>query len=211
MARTKAHIRYTTSDGTIVPGVTTILNVLNKPALVPWANKLGLRGIDSSRYVDDKAAIGTLAHYMILCHLKNETPDVSDYSTKQIDQSETCLIKYWDWEKQHTLQTILAEHPLVSQIDKYGGTLDWYGYIDNALTLLDFKTGKGIYPEMGYQLAAYLSLLAEAGYTAPNHQILRVGRDPEEGFEVRSYPLLTTQWTIFKHCLGIYHLQKETR
>lgn len=191
-----------------MPGVTTILGVLNKPALVYWANQLGLKGIDSRAYTDDKAAIGTLAHYMILCHLKRTFPDVSDYSAKQIDQAETCLIKYWDWEKQHTLKTIFAEKPVVSDAFLYGGTFDWYGELDDTYALLDFKTGKGIYPEMAYQLAAYRELVGELGYFTKNNQILRIGRDPEEGFEVRSYPLLGNHWLIFKHCLDIYHLQK---
>ncbi|GAI86127.1 unnamed protein product, partial [marine sediment metagenome] len=38
------------------------IGVLNKPALVPWANNLGLQGINVKDYVDDKADIGTLAH-----------------------------------------------------------------------------------------------------------------------------------------------------
>ncbi len=209
MAKTAAHIRYKTSSGTIVPGVTTILNVLNKPALVKWANNLGLRGIDSSKYVDDKAAIGTLAHYMILCHLKHETPEVSDYSAKQIDMAETCLIKYRDWEKGHTLRAIIIEESLVSDSLQFGGTLDWYGGLDGVLTLLDFKTGSGIYPEMAYQLAAYKYLLTEVDYKVENYQILRIGRDPTEGFEIRSYPSLNTQWQIFEHCLAIYHLQRR--
>ena len=41
----RAHQRYKIEDGTIVPGVTTVVGILNKPALVPWANKLGLEGI----------------------------------------------------------------------------------------------------------------------------------------------------------------------
>ncbi|MBA7607077.1 hypothetical protein ES703_14229 [subsurface metagenome] len=170
-----------------------------------------MQGIDSDKYTDDKAAIGTLAHHMILCHLKGIEPDTSDYSAKQIDQAETCLIKYWDWEKHHILQTILAEHSLVSQLDNYGGTLDWYGYLDDIPTLIDYKTGKRIYPEMAYQLAAYLHLLVEAGYTAPQHLILRIGRDPSEGFEPFYYSSLDKQWLIFKHCRGIYQLQKELR
>ena len=39
--RSRAHITYKLADGTAVPGVTTVLSVLNKPALVKWANNLG--------------------------------------------------------------------------------------------------------------------------------------------------------------------------
>jgi len=211
MAKTAAHIRYRTSNGAIVPGVTTFLNILNKPALVPWANKLGLQGIDSSKYVDDKAAIGTLAHYMILCHLEGEEPDISDYSSKQIDQAETCLIKFWDWEKNHTLQTILSEQPLISEMHGFGGTVDWYGLVDDVATLIDFKTGSGIYPEMVYQLSCYDHLLMDNGHYVHSSQIVRVGRNENEGFETRIYTSLSDAWELSLHCLVIYNLQKKMK
>src|SRR5439155_21898181 len=53
--KVKAHVRYYTSKGEQVPGVTTILSVLNKPALVSWANRMGLQGIDTHKYVDEAA------------------------------------------------------------------------------------------------------------------------------------------------------------
>ena len=46
--KSKAHQRYKLADGTQVPGVTTITGQLNKPALIIWANRLGLQGIDST-------------------------------------------------------------------------------------------------------------------------------------------------------------------
>jgi hypothetical protein len=42
----KAHTIYKTAEGVRVPGATTITGLLNKPYLVPWANKLGLEGIE---------------------------------------------------------------------------------------------------------------------------------------------------------------------
>ena len=54
-ARAKPHTVYRTADGQRVPGVTTVLGILNKPALIKWANNLGLQGIDSATYVDETA------------------------------------------------------------------------------------------------------------------------------------------------------------
>ena len=45
-----AHTVYTDSLGTRVPGATTIIGILDKPALIKWANNLGLAGIDSTKY-----------------------------------------------------------------------------------------------------------------------------------------------------------------
>lgn len=206
--KTSSFIIYRTSSGKAVPGVTTILSVLNKPALVGWANRLGLQGIDVSRYVDDKAAIGTLAHHLIVTYLEGIASDTSDYTQKQIDKAETCLIKFWDWEHSHTLKTLMCERPFVSDTHQFGGTIDWYGELDGKAALIDFKTTSGVYPEMSYQLAAYRELLFENHLIPDQCHIIRVGRDDTEGFEDRVYYDMLTQWQIFEHCLAIYSLQK---
>ncbi|MBR3805105.1 MAG: hypothetical protein IKJ14_07150 [Clostridia bacterium] len=76
----KAHTRYYDSTGAVVPGATTITGLLNKPALVLWANRLGLEGIDSTKYVDKAAKIGTLIHYLVECHITKQTPDLTDFT-----------------------------------------------------------------------------------------------------------------------------------
>lgn len=205
----KAHIIYKLSDGTRVPGVTTVLSsVLAKPALVAWANKLGLEGIDSSKYVDQSARIGTLAHYLVQCHLTGETPDMETYSPFEIDKAENALLSYYEWERSRNIVTIYNEMPLVSEQYKYGGTIDCYCTIDGDIWLLDFKTGKAIYSEMLIQLAAYRQLLIENGFPVGKAKILRIGRDETEGFEERTITDFDSQWEIFTHCLEIYRLKK---
>jgi hypothetical protein len=205
----KAHQRYYTKDHTLVPGATTVLQVLNKPALVPWANRLGLQGIDCNKYRDEKAEIGTLAHYFIECELKGEKPDTSDFTPNQVDQAENSLIKFYDWMKEHKLEPIFSEKQLVSEIYRYGGTVDCYGKLDGKFELMDFKTSSGIFPEMIIQLSAYKQLLEENGYPVDEVRILRIGRDDQEGFEERKETNLDKYFELFKNCLNIYHIKKE--
>lgn len=205
----KAHQRYYTKDHTLVPGATTVLQVLNKPALVPWANRLGLQGIDCTKYRDEKAEIGTLAHYLIECELKGEKPDTKDFTENQIDQAENSLIKFYDWMKEHKLEVILSEGQLVSEKYRYGGTVDCYGKMDEKFELIDFKTSSGIFPEMIIQLSAYKQLLEENGHQVDEVRILRIGRDEKEGFEERKETDLIKYFELFKNCLNIYHLKKE--
>ncbi len=209
--KTKAHIRYKNKAGKGVPGVTTILNILNKPALVPWANKLGLNGIDVKKYVDDKADIGTLAHYLVLCHLTGEEPDTSEYSQKQIDQAENCILSFLDWEKSNPIKPILLETPLVSEVYQFGGTIDIYADIRGDKVLIDLKTGKGIYDNMFYQLAAYYLLLKENGHSVDYSMILNIGRDETESFDMKKRVDLSTEALIFSHALSIYNLQNKKR
>lgn len=204
--RTKAHQVYRNGSGEVVPGATTVLSVLNKPALVKWANKLGLQGIDSSKYVDKMASIGTIAHYLIECHLKGEKPDLGEYSKNDIDKAENALLKFFQWESENKFNVISSELKLTT--DDYGGTIDCYAMVNGKKCLVDFKTSKAIYDEHFHQLAAYKNLLEVNGYEVEQVKILRIGRDENEGFEERSGNKLDIYFELFKHCLEIYKLQK---
>jgi ATP-dependent exoDNAse (exonuclease V) beta subunit len=186
-----------------------VLGVLNKPALVAWANRLGLEGIDSSKYTDAAARIGTLAHYLVQCDFTGEKPDLSEYGKTEIDQAENALISFYEWKRAKVIEPIENELQLVSEQYRYGGTIDCYCKIDGDIWLLDFKTGKAIYSEMLIQLAAYRQLLIENGYPTEKAKILRIGRSEDEGFEERTITDFTNHWELFKHCLEIYRLQKK--
>ena len=209
--KTKAHIRYRDSSGNIVPGVTTITGLLAKPQLIVWANRLGLQGIDSTRYTDAMADIGTLAHYLIMCYLKNEEPDTSDYSPNQLEAANNCFASYLAWEKNHTLEPLIVEEPLISDELKVGGTPDLYCILDGLHTLIDFKTGKALYPEHQYQVAGYGAILEEYGNPVEQCIILRIGRDDNEGFEEKIIKDSTVSRSIFLCLLSVYYLQRQGR
>jgi hypothetical protein len=205
----KAHVRYKLADGTVVPGATTITGLLNKPFLVTWANRLGLEGIDSTKYRDAAAEVGTLAHQMIQDYLQGEQTDFSNYSKEQISLAENAVLSFFEWEKGHKIEPIICESPLVSERYKFGGTVDCYCFLDGVPTLLDFKTGKAIYDEYFVQLAGYKALLEEHGHEVKSCHILRVGRDETEGFEDRTVTNLDTYFEIFQNLLNVYYAKKK--
>ncbi|HEY4711433.1 MAG TPA: PD-(D/E)XK nuclease family protein, partial [Dehalococcoidia bacterium] len=185
-----------------------------KPALLEWAWQCGVKGLDYKAVRDDAASVGTLAHFLIMCHLRDEKPDTSEYSAQDIDRAENCLIKYWDWEKDNPIKPILVEAPLVSEVYGFGGTIDCLAEDShNDLVLIDHKTGKAIYPEMFYQLAAYAQLLREQEpkWVIKSARILRIGRDENEGFEEQVVYNWGKAFELFKHCLAVYKLQGEIR
>jgi len=220
MAKTSAHKRYRLKPtkehpkGQIVAGVTTIVDILNKPALVPWANRMGLQGIDTRKYVDDKAAIGTLAHTMIIAHLTGKEADTSDYSKNQIDAAENACLSFFAWQEKHKLKILAAEQPLVSEIYKFGGIYDIWGMLDGALELIDLKTGNGIWEEHYYQVAGgYLILLDEQNRHIDQVRILNVPRSEDENFAevVLSQKMMQLCKEMFLDCLSIYNRKKEVR
>lgn len=208
---TKTHTQYYSKEGESLPGTTTALGILAKPALIHWSWQCGMRGEDYRKIKDGMADIGTLAHLFIMNHLRGEKTDTGDFSKNDIKLAKNCFASYLAWEKSHKLKPVLIEKPLISDIYGYGGTPDCLCYIEDRLELLDFKTGKAIYPEMMYQLAAYSQLVREQGYEIKKARILRIGRGDNEGFEERTANNLDREFELFRCCLAIHNLQKELK
>lgn len=211
LAGTKAHTRYRLRDGTLVPGVTTVLGILNKPALIHWAWTLGMQGIDYRKFKDAAAVIGTCAHLMIQHDLQNTTPNLREFSPEVIDKAENAFLKWLEWKRQHAIDVIYCERQLVSEKYRYGGTIDCLAKVDGDLTILDLKTSKSIYTEYLYQVAAYRQLAAEDGHKAVSCRILQIGRTEDEGFSERSETDTTRCFALFRHALAIYELQRNER
>ena len=212
--KAKAHIRYKLASGTIVPGVTTVLGLHAKPQLIKWANKLGLQGIDTSKYVDDKADIGTLAHAMITDKLIGKETDTSDYSKNQIDLAENSVLSFWEWEKDHKIEEVFfVERPLVSELHGFGGTLDIYAQINGQKEIIDLKTGSGIYDEHKWQVATLKVLLEENGFDVDATRIVNIPRSEDEGFleKVVTEKENEIGWAIFCNLLNIYNLKKASK
>jgi len=207
--KAKAHIVYKLKDGTRVPGTTTITGVMDKPALVYWANNIGLQGIDVRKYVDELSITGTLAHYMVECHLTGKTADMADYTPNQIDLAENAVLKYFEWEKGKTIEPIGNEMALVSQKHRFGGMCDFYCNLNGVPTLIDFKTCKALYNEHFTQVVAYANLLTQNGYQVGDVRILRIGREESEGFEDRKVSNIDLHWKRFLVCRELYELNKK--
>lgn len=212
-AKAKTHTRYYTTDGVLVPGVTTVCGLLAKPQLIKWANNLGLQGIDSNKYVDAAANVGTLIHYLVECHIKGETPELDSYSKEDLDLATNGFNKFLEWEKEHKVEYIASELSLVSDKNKFGGTIDCLAKVDGVLTLIDFKSGSGIYKEYYIQTSAYKELAKELGHKVKKIMILNIGRNENETFKTETIDIKTANkyYKIFKSLLTIYFIKKELK
>ena len=205
----KAHQKYVSESGEVFPGVTTVLGIINKPQLIPWANKLGLQGIDSTRYVDATATVGTLAHEMVQEYLGGPSWDRGRYAPEEVDLAENALLKFFEWEKHITgkVETIAIEKQLVHEPRRYGGTVDWIGRIGGKTWLIDFKTSKALYAEHVYQIAAYNQLCWINDIEIQGVRIIRIGRDQGEGFEDKIISSEELQYGeyVFNCALQLYY------
>ena len=211
--KTNAHITYKTKDGAVVPGSTTISGTIgwNKQVLVNWANRMGREGIDTKKFKDDKAEIGTLGHAFSIARLTGETVDTDDYSKNQIKSAENSLASFDNWLKEHIVEPVLMETPIVSERYRFGGTPDIYGKVDGVYEVIDIKTGSGIYPEHYIQTASYKQLLIESGNPVDRVRILNIPRTDNECFDDKIVPHIDSYWSIFLHLLDIYYINKSIK
>jgi hypothetical protein len=209
--RLKPHSTYKNKNGLILPSVTTIIGQLGKPYLITWANKMGLKGIDSNKYRDEMGVIGSLAHALISSDIKGEKLEVSDFTIEQLEKAGNCVKSYNKWKGDRLFAPFAVETPLVSEEYQFGGTPDYFGLVDAIETILDYKTG-AVYKEAYIQICAYNQLLKENGYEVPKRSIiLGIPRTDDEKFQEVFYDNFEAGWECFKHLLAVYNYLKDLK
>lgn len=205
----KRHIQYRDSKGTLLPGVTTVVNQLDKPALAFAANKLGLQGIDSSAHWKGLAAIGSLAHKMLEHKLKgtDATEDLKDFTENEQSRARNSVARFDDWVKGRDFQFLDSEFPLVSEKWGYGGTGDCLAVIDGVLSYTDFKTG-AIYLEAELQGAACAELLKEHGKDVKQIVLLGLPRGDDDTFHQKVITSWDTHFQMFRSLLDVYRIRQ---
>lgn len=123
------------------PSVTELLDMLNKPALMKWANKIGLEGTDLNAYRNKVKAHGTDMHNDIERYVKTkELPEDKALADK--------IVKFFaDKEVIDVEQNIETEY----FVGRYDIKLKWNDFI----MICDFKRSSKVYFENRLQLAAY--------------------------------------------------------
>ncbi len=204
-------IIYKNSKGEKLRGVTTILGVLAKNALIPWAYQRGVDGLPLYESRDKAATAGTLAHKYVEQHLRGlPDPTTGGLEKDIIDKAEACFISFLSWEKAHTFKMVDSELSLVSNEYQFGGTID-IGAIVNELGIVDIKTSKGVYFTMRVQVSAYGHLYEEnfPEKKIKGYHILRLGDQGD--FSHHYWPNLDKEWEVFKACLIIQKILDETK
>jgi len=207
------HITYKNSKEQKIVGVTTALGLLAKPALIPWAYNRGKAGLELYESRDKAANIGTIVHARIMAYFLGYEIDDCNISKEVWEISDNSLKSFYEWARPRKVEPILVETPLVSEKYQYGGTPDVYGEMDGELTLLDFKTGAGIYPEHFIQVSAYSQLLKENGQEHKKIIILNIPKSEGDSFQVQQVSTnnLELEFKKFIHCVEIYYIDKEIK
>jgi len=207
------HITYKNSKEQKIVGVTTALNVLAKPALIPWAYNKGING-ENLYEKGESGNTGTVIHARIMGYFLGYEIDKYNISQEVWDWSENALSSFKEYIKGKIIKPILIETPLISEKYQYGGTLDLYALVDDFLELWDFKSGSGIYDDNIYQLAGLNQLLIENKYKRPQRVIpVNIPKSPNDSFAIQSINAknLKDEFKIFLNCVDTYYRQKNIK
>lgn len=161
----------------LVPSVTTMISeIIRKPELERWINMqyimsaltlpmnpgesqdaFAARVIDDAGQYSQKAAdFGTNIHNLAEMYLNGELPNI-------LDAEDEMFIKgFMDWCSQNDVQVLSLEESFANLPMRYGGRVDFIGYVNGVFVIADWKTqttypGKPMrfYPEWNIQLSAY--------------------------------------------------------
>lgn len=165
-----------TWSGQPVPGVTSILSCIAKPALMPWAigvtrdywlaqvqagrtdfAKIHKESWNASKNISKSAAdIGKNVHLYAECFFKKQPlPELLT------DQAKRGVEAFHKWMDEHKVEVLASERMVFSKEHYYAGMTDFIAKVDGVLCVGDIKTSSGIYPEMRMQTAAYQNALQE--------------------------------------------------
>src|SRR5262245_22551589 len=170
--------RFYTINGYQLPSVTTILDVIAKPALAPWYAKqerryfetamlevLSSPGARDAEYVlaavvdavrgaraagrekQRPASIGTASHGGIEWQLRPGLGEDAGAEPVLPDAAAWAVESWKDWARSTALKPLAIERTVYCEACGYAGTLDLYARVEGALTVLDWKSGRAIYPE----------------------------------------------------------------
>jgi hypothetical protein len=227
--------RYYRIEGSTAmhPSVTTILNVINKPALVGWAARTTADQIRERLYnyigetldadlIDDEVTTGKLGPTKIRdaagdfgTRAHNAIEEILLGSTDPIDDDiAEAVAGFRLWWDASDLDISVAELMVVSEQYGYGGSTDVLAYrkSDGKPAIVDWKTSSGIYTENALQAAAYAKAWEEmTGEQIEDVWVVRL-KKKIVGFDAHRVGDVDFAFDTFLHALDLWkRLREEDR
>lgn len=175
-------------DGVEIPGVTTILGVLDKPGLPWWGMSIGVAGV---LHVIDQEGIEILdlepdqivklltRHKVTVNHVRDKAGDRGTAAHDQLErygvhgtplkpaaapvEARGYIRSGAAFLAEMGPELLANEVAVWSPAHRFAGTFDAIARIDGELWLLDYKTSKRVYDTHHLQLAAYEGARRELG------------------------------------------------
>ena len=218
--------KYTVKDKP-VDGCTTVLKIINKPALMYWAVNQACDYIDKNlevgvpvcevekkKLIDgakkahrktlrNAGDLGTMLHELIEKKIKG-----LPYKEPVNEILKRSFGQFNQWVEANDIEFKLSEKKVYSKKHRYAGTLDFTCDVNGVSMMGDLKTSSGIWPEYSLQIAAYQYALQEEypKIEINGGIIIRCGKDGV--FEVKEVKNYKRNLRAFLSALNLHRTMK---
>lgn len=221
-------------DGKPMHGVTSILRVIAKPALIQWAANMAVDFISTNldlsmtaeqikalfddakkahaRKKEDAGEKGSDVHETIenLIKLAIKTTDGRIVAWEKTGNSQ--LDNFVGWARENDVRFLESEKRVYSESAWYAGTCDLVFEMDGKKYIGDVKTGRAIYPEYYLQMAAYQNALEEMGEHTDIHGAVVINLKKTGGIEIgMNYDYQGNKLAFLGFLTGYKQLQALTK
>lgn len=163
--------------------------------------------------------IGAQAHARIEWILRKELKQAVGPEPILSDKALWAVMAWEDWRRTANLAPIAIEQAIWSVRHGFAGTLDLLCELDlpdggRGKVVVDWKSSKGIWPEMALQNAAYVEAVIEMGHAPPHTHglIVRLPKiESDPAFEVKWYLPQDRKrhFDAFLACLAVWRWQES--
>lgn len=224
-----------TLNGKKLYGVTSVLGVIAKPALIQWSAKMAAeyirdtgieRTIDGVHYIltqghlleeaksahrkkkEDAGKKGTDIHAQCEVIIKHAIAHEGGCLPPSLFHADPLVQKFIDWAIENKVQFLASEKKMYSREMWVAGTCDFTCIINGKRIMGDIKTSSGIYGRDYFlQCAGYILMSEEHGEKYDGSIIVRLGKDGS--FETKESWDLETDKKGFISALNLFKVLEQ--
>lgn len=152
---------------------------------------------------------GSEVHEALALWLKGEPNKVEASKLNELQRHQ--YMSACEWMVKNGFKPVYVEEPIYHPLMGYAGTPDAIGFMDDKLTVLDFKTGK-VWPSHKVQVTAYAEMHSamKPGESCRHACILGLPRKLDQELVEHCNAYSPYYLEVFKACLTIHEFnQKE--
>jgi hypothetical protein len=225
--------------GKALTGVTTILGMKAKPALIQWSANEAVKYIENHvviAHVNAATGVGSIEFDMAFTELlekakyahRQKKEGAADFGThvhnaievwikeKKLPdtltpEEQVAFDNFKEWAETEKVEFLESEMPVYSEKCWVGGICDFVAKINDKVWIGDIKTSSAIYPEYFWQTSAYQLAMQELGMypEIEGHVIVNVKKNGKVDVE-RSYSY-ERNVRGFLACLELYRIDEALK
>ena len=207
-------------DGKPLVGVTSVLSVISKPALIQWAANM------ACDYVRDNYSVGCAMESLLeearTAHRKKKEK-AGDWGTKlheaieiwikesklptDLDESQMIAFNnFKNWADENKVEFLESEKHLYSKEMWLGGIVDLVFRMDGKKYIGDIKTSSGIYNEAFFQMGGYHLMLEEMCEAKDVEGYIVINLKKDGTMDMKRADDMKINQEAFRHALGLYKI-----